>query len=187
MTSDNSPLCNLWQSQPQESFQMSVEELREKRKRLHRELLIRDSTIWFLCLFEIAWFGWILVVVPQLVAKVGSILIMLGMAFLNGQVWLDQRNRRRSRERAGGIGQYQLARFLPLRTGSPARVPPRRLVLVAHGSTHSRIARLRNRRHRRLPVAGQNDRHFRYRGHRPPHSSRHLAQPYKIQKLSAPN
>ena len=111
MSSDNSPLCNLWQSQPQESFQMSVEELRKKRKRLHRGLLIRDSTVWIICLFEIAWFAYVLVVVPQLVVRIGSVLIMLGMAFLNGQIWLDQRRRRKSQERAEASGNVNSLDF----------------------------------------------------------------------------
>jgi len=111
MSSDNSPLCNLWQSQPQDLFQMSPEELRKKRKHLNRVLLIRDSTVWFVCLFEIGWFAWILMIVPQLVAKIGAILIMFGMAFMNSQVWLDQRRRRRSHERAETSGNINSLDF----------------------------------------------------------------------------
>jgi len=111
MTSDNSTLCNLWQTQPLESFQMSLEQLRKKGKRLNRVLLIRDSTVWVVCLFEIGWFAWILTIAPQLVAKIGSILIMFGMAFMNGQVWLDQRNRRRSLQRAETSGNVNSLDF----------------------------------------------------------------------------
>jgi len=113
MTCDNSPnmLRDLWQAQPQESFWMSPDDLRKKRKRLNRELLIRDSTVWIVCLFEIGWFAWILTISPQLVTRIGSILIMFGMAFMNSQVWLDQRRRRRSHERAETSGNINSLDF----------------------------------------------------------------------------
>ena len=113
MTCDNSPnmLRDLWQAQPQESFWMSPDDLRKKRKRLNRELLIRDSTVWIVCLFEIGWFAWILTISPQLVTRIGSILIMFGMAFMNAQIWLDQRRRRRSLQRAEASGNVNSLDF----------------------------------------------------------------------------
>jgi hypothetical protein len=90
---------------------MSPEELRNKRKRLNRALLIRDSTVWAVCLFEIGWFVWIFIVVPQLVARIGSVLIIFGMAFMNFQVWLDQRRRRQSLQRAEASGNINSLDF----------------------------------------------------------------------------
>jgi len=113
MTSDNSStnLCNLWQTQPQRSFQMSSEELRTKWERLNRELLIRNGTVWFVCLFEIAVFAWLLIELPQLFMKIASALVMVGMAYMTGQVALDQRNRRLSRIRAEASGNLNSLDF----------------------------------------------------------------------------
>jgi len=114
MTSDNSTrsVCDLWQNQPAGDFQISTELLRNKSKRLKRTLLVRDSTAWLVCLFEIAWFSYIFAVVPQLVAKIGSVMIMVGMAYMTGQIWLDQRNRRNSRARAEASGNINSLEFL---------------------------------------------------------------------------
>jgi hypothetical protein len=114
MTSDNSSasLCNLWQAQPQETFQMSPEELRCKLKRLNRELLIRNGTVWFVCLFEIGVFAWLLIELPQLFMKVTSALVMVGMAFMTAQVALDQHRRRLSRIRAEASGNLNSLDFL---------------------------------------------------------------------------
>lgn len=91
---------------------MSPEELRSKLSQLNRMLLVRDCTVWFVCVFEIAWFAYIFVIVPQLVVKVSAVLVTFGMAFLNAQVWLDQRNRRKSRERAEASGNLHSLDFL---------------------------------------------------------------------------
>lgn len=106
MTSDNSPddLRSLWQAQPQATFQMSPDELQRRMKRLNRTLLIRDMTGWFVCVTEIAFFIACFILIPQTVARVGSVLIALGMAFMLGQVWLDQRRRRASRAAAETSG-----------------------------------------------------------------------------------
>jgi hypothetical protein len=69
-------------------------------KRFNRTLLIRDATVWFVCVTEIAWFVACYFLIPQPVARVGSVLIALGMAYLLGQIWLDQRRRRASRTAA---------------------------------------------------------------------------------------
>jgi hypothetical protein len=113
MTSDNSPasLCDLWQAQPQETFQMSPDELRCKWKSLNRTLLVRNGTVWFVCLFEIGVFSWILIAFPQLFMKIASALVILGMAFMTAQVALDQRRRRLSRIRAEASGNLNSLDF----------------------------------------------------------------------------
>jgi len=114
MSSDNSTneLCSLWQAQPQASFAMSREQLRARWKRLNRDLRIRNGTAWFVCLTEIAFFVWILMLVPQPFIRIGSGLVIFGMAFLTGQVALEQRNRRDSRKRAEASGDTHSLDFL---------------------------------------------------------------------------
>ncbi|MGA2652397.1 MAG: hypothetical protein ABSF28_17815 [Terracidiphilus sp.] len=114
MTSDNSStnLHDLWQKQAQSSFEISPEKLHCLRKRLNRKLLVRDGTVWVLCLFEICWFAWILVALPQPLMKFGSALVILGMAYMTGQVWLNQRSCRASRLRAEASGNVNSLEFL---------------------------------------------------------------------------
>jgi len=114
MTSDDSSrsVCDLWQSQPDGEFRISPEALRKKSKRLKRALLMRDGTAWFVGLSEIAWFSYIFAIAPQPIVKIGSVLIMIGMAYLTGQIWLDQRNRRNSRARAEASGNVNSLDFL---------------------------------------------------------------------------
>lgn len=113
MTCDNHPneLRHLWQSQQQAGFLMSPEELRSKTRRLNREVLIRNGTVWFVCLFEIFWFVWILIALPELFIRIGSALVIAGMAYLTGQVWLDWRSRRASRQRAEQSGNINSLDF----------------------------------------------------------------------------
>lgn len=113
MTSDNSSanLRNLWQSQSQETFQMSPEQLRCKWKHLNRELLFRNRSVWIVCMFEIGVFTWILGAFPQLFMKIASAFVILGMAFMTGQVALDQHRRRLSRIHAESSGNLNSLEF----------------------------------------------------------------------------
>ena len=105
-------LCQLWQTQPQSPFQMSPEELRKRKKRLNRVLLIRDGTVWFVGLFEAAWFTWILFQLHETFIKTGACLIILGMGFMIGQTWIDQRKRRMARDVAEASGNMDSVHFL---------------------------------------------------------------------------
>jgi hypothetical protein len=113
MNGDNSPtnLQDVWQTQPQSSFELSPEKLHCLRKKLRRALLIRDGTAWLVCVFEIFWFAWALVWLPQPFIRFASALVILGMAYLSGQIWLDQRSRTASRIRAEASGNVNSLDF----------------------------------------------------------------------------
>ena len=106
MTSDNGAeeVRSMWQEQPCAPFQMTPPELRRKMTRLQRQLLIRDSIVYCCCLVEIAAFGWMLIALPQWMLRIGSILVIFGMAFLIAQIVLDQRKRKLARTEASGLG-----------------------------------------------------------------------------------
>lgn len=115
MSSDNSSkeLCQAWQTQPHSPFQMSSEALRKSMKKLSRTLLIRDGTVWMIGLFEAGWFTWMLIALPEVFIKAAACLIILGMGFMVGQTWLDQRRRRIARimaEASGGVDSIQFFR-----------------------------------------------------------------------------
>jgi hypothetical protein len=106
MNSDNGAedVRSMWQEQTCAPFQMTPVELRRKMTRLERQLLIRDSIVYCCCVVEIAAFGWMLIEFPQWVLRVGSLLVIFGMAFLIAQIVLDQRKRRLGRTEASGLG-----------------------------------------------------------------------------------
>jgi len=110
-SSSPNPICELWQRQALTTFVMSPEDLRRKLKRLNRNLLIRDATVWIVCVFELAWFTGCFIVMPQRVAKVGSVLIAVGMAYMLGQIWLDQRRSRASHTAAQQSGNVNSLDF----------------------------------------------------------------------------
>jgi hypothetical protein len=113
MTNDNShdDVCNVWQEQPSAPFVMTPAELRVRMKRLGRQLLIRDVTVYGVCLLEIAVFAYMLIVFPQLMVRVGSLLVILGMAFLIAQIWLDRRGRKLAHADAAGLGTTDSIKF----------------------------------------------------------------------------
>jgi hypothetical protein len=113
MTSDNSPneFVHLWQAHSATSFQMSPDEIRGKMKRLNRKLLSRDLTIYMICIGETVWFLRCFFVIPDLIAKLGSLLVVIAMAYLAWQIAFDRRRRRTSRERADASGNINSLDF----------------------------------------------------------------------------
>ena len=104
-------LHSLWQEQPQDSFTMTPEQLHARWKRLNRELRIRNGTVWLVCLTEIGFFAWIFVILTQPFLRFTSALVILAMAFMTGQVALEQRSRSASRQRAEASGNLSSLDF----------------------------------------------------------------------------
>lgn len=106
MTSDNSAedVCSIWQEQPCAPFLMTPAELRRKMTRLERQLLIRDSIVYCCGLVEMAAFSYMLIEFPRLMMRVGSLLVIFGMAFLIAQILFDRRKRKVARNEATGLG-----------------------------------------------------------------------------------
>jgi hypothetical protein len=99
-------LCSLWQGQTLAPFQMSPDELRQKMKQLNKQLKMRDSVVYVICLGEIAIFTFVILVtsVPA-TPKIGLFLLILAMGFLVGQIWLDRNSRKVSGTTAAALGK----------------------------------------------------------------------------------
>jgi len=100
------PLCSLWQGQTVAPFQMSPDELRQKMKQLNKQLKMRDSIVYVICIGEIAIFTFVILAMPApATLKIGLFLVILAMGFLVGQIWLDRNSRKVSGTTAAALGK----------------------------------------------------------------------------------
>ena len=82
-------LRSLWQSQTVAPFQMSPDELRQKMMQLNKQLKVRDSIVYVICLGETVVFTYVILAMPAPVTlKIGFFLVILAMGFFVGQIWL---------------------------------------------------------------------------------------------------
>jgi hypothetical protein len=85
-------LCCLWQGQTVAPFQMSPDELRQKMKQLNKQLKMRDSIVYVICLGETVIFTFVILATSAPAApKIGLLLVILAMGFLAGEL-VRQRN-----------------------------------------------------------------------------------------------
>jgi hypothetical protein len=105
----------LWQRQPLTPFNISTGEMHRKWKRLNRMRLIRDSLIYAVCFFEVIFFTYSIVArdSPPLL-KFAFILIILGMAFLAFQIWVNRYSRKALRTQAEISASTDSANYLRL-------------------------------------------------------------------------
>ncbi|HVO60493.1 MAG TPA: hypothetical protein VMT53_06135 [Terriglobales bacterium] len=114
MTNDSGPdaLCSMWQKQPNMSFSMSPGEIQKKLSELQTKLRRRAILLYVICLAEILWFAyWLIVSSLPVIPRIACLLIILSMNFTAGQVWLDDRDRRRATESANALGQANCIDF----------------------------------------------------------------------------
>ena len=99
-------LRSLWQSQTVAPFQMSPDALRQKMMQLNKQLKVRDSIVYVICLGETVVFTYVILAMPAPVTlKIGFFLVILAMGFFVGQIWLDRNNRKESRTTAAALGK----------------------------------------------------------------------------------
>ncbi len=114
MTTGNDPdmLRALWQKQPDRSFSMSSDEIEKKLEQLQARLRRRTITVYVICLGEILWFAyWLIFSSLPVMLRVGSLLIILAMNFVAGQIWLDDRDRRKTMQSANVAAQANCVDF----------------------------------------------------------------------------
>jgi hypothetical protein len=102
----------LWQKQPDTPFSMNPDEIRKKLQQLQTKLRARSIVLYVICLGETLWFAYCLIFssVP-VILRIGFLLIILAMNFLAGQIWLDERDRRKAMEGANAPGQADCVDF----------------------------------------------------------------------------
>lgn len=113
MTTDNGSdfLHSLWQRESASSFSMEPDEIRKKLAQIQAEL--RDVTVMYVLFTGIAiWFTYFLVFTTQpIVTRAGLFLIVLGMAFWVGQIWLYNRDGRKALLNSVSAGTTNCVRF----------------------------------------------------------------------------
>lgn len=108
MTTNNGSeaIRTLWQKQAETVFSMELAEIQGKFSRLQARLRRRRVVTYAICLGETVWFAyWLVFTTPPIVMRLGCLLIILGMNFLAGQVWLDDRDRQKTLENPGAAGR----------------------------------------------------------------------------------
>jgi hypothetical protein len=113
MTTDNGSdvLRALWQRESASSFSMEPDEIQRKLSRIQAEL--RDVPIMYVFCAGIAiWFAYFLVFTTQpIVTRAGLFLIVLGMGFWIGQIWLYNRDGRKALLNSVSAGKTNCVKF----------------------------------------------------------------------------
>lgn len=114
MTTDNGSdvLRALWQGESAPSFSMDPGEIQKKLSRIQAEL--RDVTIimYVLCTGMAIWFAYFLVFTTQpIVTRAGLFLIVLGLTFWLGQIWLYNRDGRKALLNSVAAGRTNCVEF----------------------------------------------------------------------------
>lgn len=114
MADDSSPegLRALWQEQDNTGFSMEPSEIQRKFARLQGKLRRRKYLAYAICFGESICFAyWLIFANQPVVLRVGFVLIIVGVNFLAGQIWLDNRSRQKELEDSGAAGQTNCMDF----------------------------------------------------------------------------
>ena len=79
---DRDPLQTLWIQQKQETFTMSLADIRSHSRRFQSRVRTRNYTEYAAAALVIVLFGWVGFLVPDLVVKAGAFLTALGAAYV---------------------------------------------------------------------------------------------------------
>ena len=117
-------LRNVWQTQREESVDMSLEEIRRRADRFQKRISRRNLREFAACIIVVAAFGYFLHI-PNVFIRVASALTIAGALYVMYycDAWVRQK-------RAGGRALHRLSRFSPKRAGSAARSAEQRLEVV---------------------------------------------------------
>ncbi len=108
MTTDNGPdvLRALWQRQSNSSFSMEPDEIQKRLSRSQAKSRDVKIIVYTLCPGIAIWFAyWLIFTAQAIITRVGLLLIVLGMSFWVGQVWLYNRDRQKALANSDAAGQ----------------------------------------------------------------------------------
>jgi hypothetical protein len=114
MTTDNGSdvLRALWQRQSGSSFSMEPEEIQERLLDLEYKLRRQKMVVYVLCPGMAIWFAYFLIFTTQpIITRAGLLLIVLGMTFWVGQIWLYDRDRQKALVNSDAAGQTSCLEF----------------------------------------------------------------------------
>ena len=114
MTTDNGSdvLRALWQRQSGSSFSMEPDEIQRRLSRFQADLRDMKIIVYTLCPCCAVWFAyWLTFTRQAIITRVGLLLIVLGMSFWVGQVWLYNRDRQKALANSDAAGQTSCIEF----------------------------------------------------------------------------
>jgi hypothetical protein len=114
MTVDNGSdvIHALWQRQSGSSFSMEPDEI--QKRLLHFQGELRDMKLIGYALFPAMalWFAyWLVFTTQPIITRVGLLLLVLGMSFWVGQIWLYNRDHRKALANSEAAGQSSCLEF----------------------------------------------------------------------------
>lgn len=80
--SDRDPLQQLWMQQVQDPFTMSLADVQTHAQRFQSRIRNRNMIEYLAAGFVIAFFGWMIAIVPEPIVQIGAGLIILGALFV---------------------------------------------------------------------------------------------------------
>jgi hypothetical protein len=95
MTTDNGSdvLRALWQKQSGSSFSMEPDEIQRRLSRLQADLRDVQIVVYILCPVLAIWFAyWLTFTTQPIITRTGLLLLVLGLSFWVGQIWLYNRD-----------------------------------------------------------------------------------------------
>ena len=114
MTTDNGSdvLRELWQRQSGSSFSMEPDEIQRRLSRLQADLRDVQIVVYILCPGLAIWFAyWLTFTTQPIITRAGLLLLVLGMSFWVGQIWLYNRDRQKALVNSDVAGQTSCLEF----------------------------------------------------------------------------
>jgi hypothetical protein len=114
MTTDNGSdvLRELWQRQSGSSFSMEPDEIQRRLSRLQADLRDVQIVVYILCPGLAIWFAyWLTFTTQPIITRAGLLLLVLGMSFWVGQIWLYNRDRQKALVNSDAVGQTSCLEF----------------------------------------------------------------------------
>ena len=114
MTTDNDSdvLRALWQEQGGSAFSMEPDEIQKGLSRLKAEFRDVEIVVYALCPGLAIWFAyWLTFTTQPIVTRAGLLLLVLGMSFWVGQIWLYNRDRQKALVNSDAAGQTSCLEF----------------------------------------------------------------------------
>jgi hypothetical protein len=114
MTTDNGSdaLLALWQRERGSSFSMEPDEIQKRLSRFQGELGDLKIIGFALCPAMVIWFAyWLVFTTQPIVTRAGLLLLVLGLSFWVGQIWLYSRDHQKALANSEAAGQTSCLEF----------------------------------------------------------------------------
>jgi hypothetical protein len=114
MTTDNGSdlLLALWQRESGSSFSIAPDQIQKRLSQFQGELRDLKIFVYALCPAMAIWFAyWLVFTTQPIITRVGLLLLVLGMSFWIGQIWLYNRDHQKALANSEAAGQTSCLEF----------------------------------------------------------------------------